>query len=262
MSVAARAVSVEQIAIVDFAPFLSGSTAARRRVAEEVARACETIGFLYLKNHGIPDGKMAAIFDAARALFNLPAEVRNQQELLCSPTVTRGYMPLQSRHYPGTGAPDLMEAFKFQQELAPDDPDAVLERMAAEETRIVSLTITEGGYGIDDTTGEFDLDAPDVAADLERGATPRTTFGIVTEALRRRRDFDIGDHVDRRVFLRTCRRHGERRKRHRKNENELAHHQSLPTPLLCSDRSPVPCRPSKPGTTIPRRTLSSEAKED
>jgi isopenicillin N synthase-like dioxygenase len=125
MSVAARAVSVERIAIIDFAPFLSGNTAARRQVAEQVARACETIGFLYLKNHGIPDAKMVAIFEAARAFFNLPAEVRNRPDLLCSPTVTRGYMPLQSRRYPGTGAPDLMEAFKFQQELAPDDPDVV-----------------------------------------------------------------------------------------------------------------------------------------
>jgi mannitol 2-dehydrogenase len=72
--------------------------------------------------------------------------------------------------------------------FAPDDPEAVLEKMAAPTTRIVSLTITEGGYNISDVTGEFDAANPGVVADLEPGAVPRTTFGLVTEALRRRRE--------------------------------------------------------------------------
>jgi mannitol 2-dehydrogenase len=71
--------------------------------------------------------------------------------------------------------------------FAPDDPEAVIRRMAAAATRIVSLTITEGGYSIHDTTGEFDPTSPDVAGDLRPGAVPRTVFGLVTEALRRRR---------------------------------------------------------------------------
>ncbi|MEL7978109.1 mannitol dehydrogenase family protein [Isoptericola sp. F-RaC21] len=72
--------------------------------------------------------------------------------------------------------------------LAPDDPEAVLERMASPEIRIVSLTVTEGGYNVNPVTGEFDADDPAVRADLEPGAVPATTFGLVTEALRRRRD--------------------------------------------------------------------------
>ncbi|GAB6939573.1 mannitol dehydrogenase family protein [Isoptericola variabilis] len=72
--------------------------------------------------------------------------------------------------------------------LAPDDPEAVVERMASPEIRIVSLTVTEGGYNVNPVTGEFDADDPAVRADLEPGAVPATTFGLVTEALRRRRD--------------------------------------------------------------------------
>jgi mannitol 2-dehydrogenase len=72
--------------------------------------------------------------------------------------------------------------------FAPDDPDAVIEKMADPEVRIVSLTITEGGYNFDRVTGEFDASQPQVAADLAEGATPSTVFGFVTEALRRRRD--------------------------------------------------------------------------
>lgn len=72
--------------------------------------------------------------------------------------------------------------------FAPDDPDAVLERMAAPTTRIVSLTVTEGGYNTDPTTGEFVTDAPVVVADLEHPDAPASVFGFVVEALRRRRD--------------------------------------------------------------------------
>src|SRR3954447_13962223 len=71
--------------------------------------------------------------------------------------------------------------------LAPDDPEAVIEKMAAESTRIVSLTVTEGGYNFSPVTGEFDAADPDVVADLQPGAAPRTTFGLITAALVRRR---------------------------------------------------------------------------
>jgi mannitol 2-dehydrogenase len=76
--------------------------------------------------------------------------------------------------------------------FAPDDPDAVLERMADPATRIVSLTVTEGGYNFHPVTGKFDTDNPAVRADLAPGAVPTTTFGLITEALARRRERGIG----------------------------------------------------------------------
>ncbi len=72
--------------------------------------------------------------------------------------------------------------------FAPDDPEAVIEKMADPRTRIVSLTVTEGGYNFHAVTGEFDASNPDVVHDLVPGAAPRTVFGLVTEALMRRRD--------------------------------------------------------------------------
>jgi len=72
--------------------------------------------------------------------------------------------------------------------LAPADTEAAIEAMVDERIRIVSLTVTEGGYNIDAVTGEFVLDEPKVAADLAHGAVPQTSFGLITEALRRRRD--------------------------------------------------------------------------
>jgi mannitol 2-dehydrogenase len=70
---------------------------------------------------------------------------------------------------------------------APENPEAVIEKMASEQVRIVSLTVTEGGYNFHHVTGEFDAENPDVAADLQPGAVPATTFGLVVEALSRRR---------------------------------------------------------------------------
>jgi mannitol 2-dehydrogenase len=71
--------------------------------------------------------------------------------------------------------------------FAPDGPEAVLARMADPATRIVSLTITEGGYHVNQVTGELDASDPGLTADLEAGATPVSVFGFVIEALARRR---------------------------------------------------------------------------
>ena len=72
--------------------------------------------------------------------------------------------------------------------FAPDDPEAVIEKLADPQTRIVSLTVTEGAYNFNTVTGRFDETSPDIAHDLRPGAAPRTMFGLITEALARRRE--------------------------------------------------------------------------
>ena len=96
-----------------------------------------------------------------------------------------GLYTLVLKHSDGTYEPRIIGSI-VEYLFAPDDPEAVIEKMAAPSTRIVSLTITEGGYNISDVTGEFDATNPDVIGDLEPGAVPQTTFGLITEALRRR----------------------------------------------------------------------------
>ncbi len=75
--------------------------------------------------------------------------------------------------------------------FAPDDPEAVLRVLSDPATRIVSLTITEGGYLVNQATGEFDAADPSIQADLADGAVPATAFGFVVEALRRRREAGV-----------------------------------------------------------------------
>jgi mannitol 2-dehydrogenase len=70
---------------------------------------------------------------------------------------------------------------------APDDPETVISRLADPATKMVTLTITEGGYAINDLTGKFDPQAPGIAEDLEPGARPRSVFGLLAAGLAGRR---------------------------------------------------------------------------
>ena len=72
--------------------------------------------------------------------------------------------------------------------LAEDDPEALLAQLADPDVRIVSLTITEGGYCIDDSTGEFMAHLPAIARDLDQPQAPTTVFGFLCAALQRRRE--------------------------------------------------------------------------
>lgn len=75
--------------------------------------------------------------------------------------------------------------------FAPDDPTAAIERLADPAIRIVSLTITEGGYNFHHVTGDFDLENAAVKADLADPTNPSTVFGLVCAGLRLRRERGI-----------------------------------------------------------------------
>ena len=70
--------------------------------------------------------------------------------------------------------------------LGPDDTPALLARMSAASTRIVTITVTEKGYYLD-AAGELQLQAPAIAADLATPTTPRTILGLIAQALKLRR---------------------------------------------------------------------------
>ncbi len=75
---------------------------------------------------------------------------------------------------------------------APDDPESVLARLADPATRIVSLTITEGGYSVDDATGAFSPQDALTLGDLESdGGTPSSVLGYLVAGLARRKDAGI-----------------------------------------------------------------------
>lgn len=68
---------------------------------------------------------------------------------------------------------------------------ATLAALADPRIRIVSLTVTEGGYYIDPASQRFDPAHPDIVADAAGPDTPRTVFGLILLGLRHRRDRGI-----------------------------------------------------------------------
>ncbi len=69
---------------------------------------------------------------------------------------------------------------------------ALIERMSQPDIRIVALTVTEGGYYIDPATQSFDASHVDMLHDSQNPAQPKTAFGAMLAALRRRRDSGVG----------------------------------------------------------------------
>ncbi|MEM7511412.1 MAG: mannitol dehydrogenase family protein [Bacteroidota bacterium] len=74
--------------------------------------------------------------------------------------------------------------------LAVDHPQEAIDKLASEQTKIVSLTITEGGYNIN-ASGEFDRENTDVQHDLRFPDKPKTVFGFLTAALQKRKEANL-----------------------------------------------------------------------
>src|SRR5690606_17057549 len=74
--------------------------------------------------------------------------------------------------------------------LDPGDGGAIIETLADPRIRIVSLTITEGGYYLD-AHGHFNSAHPEIVADAASPETPRTVFGLILAGLKRRREKGI-----------------------------------------------------------------------
>ncbi|PHI20790.1 mannitol dehydrogenase [Lewinellaceae bacterium SD302] len=91
------------------------------------------------------------------------------------------------KHPGGKIEPEVIKTI-FDFKLGTENPEQVIERMAAADTKIVSLTITEGGYNFNANTGEFNFDDPDVQHELNNPDDPKTVYGFLTVALKRRRD--------------------------------------------------------------------------
>ena len=75
--------------------------------------------------------------------------------------------------------------------IKPGDTKALLDKLADPAIRIVSLTITEGGYYINSATGKFDPAHPDMVHDAANPENPKTVFGLLLAGLKIRRDIGI-----------------------------------------------------------------------
>jgi mannitol 2-dehydrogenase len=75
---------------------------------------------------------------------------------------------------------------------AVEEPRAVLDKIAEPSIKIITLTITEGGYNLDKATKLFILDNELIRHDLENPAHPKTVFGFIAQGLRQRMNMNNG----------------------------------------------------------------------
>ncbi len=99
---------------VDLAEFLSGDPKRKAAFVQELGKAYEEVGFVAVKNHGVPDELIADLYKYVQQFFSLPSDQKRKYEI---PELAgqRGYTSFGKEHAKGSEAPDLKEFFQYGQ---------------------------------------------------------------------------------------------------------------------------------------------------
>ncbi len=103
------------IPVVDLAAFTNGDINSKQAFVESLGKAYEEVGFVSVKNHGIPDQLIADLYTYVQQFFSLPAEKKKLYEI-AGMAGQRGYTSFGKEHAKGSEAPDLKEFFQYGQE--------------------------------------------------------------------------------------------------------------------------------------------------
>jgi len=132
------------IPVVDLSDFLSGDPKRKESFVQQLGKAYEEVGFVAVKNHGIPDALIADLYKYVESFFRLPSEVKKKYE---KPELAgqRGYTSFGKEHAKGSDAPDLKEFFQFGQTVTDNDPvkEQYPENITVEEVPQFTPTLLE-----------------------------------------------------------------------------------------------------------------------
>lgn len=109
------------IPVVDLDFFVKGTAAQKQQFVADLGKAYEDVGFVAVKNHGIPDQLIRDLYKYVQAFFSLPAETKLEYEKR-ELAGQRGYTSFGREHAKGFDAPDLKEFFQFGQTVEDGDP--------------------------------------------------------------------------------------------------------------------------------------------
>ncbi|RDW92672.1 hypothetical protein BP5796_02066 [Coleophoma crateriformis] len=84
-----------EIPIVDLAPAYSDKLEVRKQVARKIAEVFETVGFIYIKNHGVDQAIIDEAYRVTKEYFDLPTE-KKMQNFNYKNDGLRGYEALYS----------------------------------------------------------------------------------------------------------------------------------------------------------------------
>lgn len=109
------------IPVVDLADFTSGNEEKKKDFVQRLGHAYEEVGFVAVKNHGVPDDLIMDLYKYVQEFFSLPAEKKRSYE---NPELAgqRGYTSFGKEHAKGSEAPDLKEFFQYGQIVPADHP--------------------------------------------------------------------------------------------------------------------------------------------
>jgi isopenicillin N synthase-like dioxygenase len=109
------------IPVVDLADFLSGDPKRKQSFVQHLGKAYEDVGFVAVKNHGIPDDVISDLYKYVQQFFSLPSDSKKKYEV---PGLAgqRGYTSFGKEHAKGSDAPDLKEFFQYGQKVDDNDP--------------------------------------------------------------------------------------------------------------------------------------------
>ncbi len=99
---------------VDLADFLSGDTTRKNDFVQNLGKAYEEVGFVAVKNHGVPDNLIEDLYQYVQEFFSLPLEKKKAYEIAYL-AGQRGYTSFGKEHAKGSDAPDLKEFFQYGQ---------------------------------------------------------------------------------------------------------------------------------------------------
>jgi isopenicillin N synthase-like dioxygenase len=109
------------IPVVDLSEFLSGDKRRKEKFVQELGKAYEDVGFVAVKNHGIPDDLIADLYKFVQKFFAMDREKKLEYEKK-ELAGQRGYTSFGREHAKGFDAPDLKEFFQFGQTVTDNDP--------------------------------------------------------------------------------------------------------------------------------------------
>jgi isopenicillin N synthase-like dioxygenase len=117
---ASRILDFSEAPVVDIGALVAGDEKRIPGVVAAIAAACEQVGFMYVRNHGVDATVVSATVEAAKAFFALPVGQKMQVAIENSPQF-RGYLPLEYTGEEGPSGKNLQEAFVVMHERPLDD---------------------------------------------------------------------------------------------------------------------------------------------
>lgn len=114
-----------KLPVIDLEPFLLGDSSAKQAVAGEIYHACQEIGFMYLKNVGVPCQLIEQVFTEIQHFFAIP--LIEKQQIAWSETISnRGYIGIERERLAPNQPGDLKEAFNIGKELIYKNSDSLI----------------------------------------------------------------------------------------------------------------------------------------